>query len=182
MEDKQGGKGSWLQRLKRLEARDKKLLALLALCLLAGLLLMNWGGGRGDPPKAAAETTPAPLNSSEAELEAKLSALLSQVKGAGQVQVLLLYSDSGQQLYAWEQERQAESDAASSTVRESSKLAVADQQPVLLKSSSPAIQGVAVIAEGAGEPLVRERLYQALKSLLNINADQIAIIEKERGI
>ena len=42
-----------------------------------------------------------------------------------------------------------------------------------------AIQGVVVVAEGAGDPLVRERLYAAVRSLLGLKAAQIAVIEGE---
>ena len=52
---------------------------------------------------------------------------------------------------------------------------------MLIKSEQPLVRGVAVLAEGAGDPLVKERLYLAVRSLLGINASQIAIIEKERS-
>lgn len=34
-----------------------------------------------------------------------------------------------------------------------------------------------IVAEGAGDALVKERLYQAIKSLLGLTSSQIAIIE-----
>jgi len=184
MEDKREEQRGWRRRWARLSQRDQKLFLKLGACLVLGLVLMGWAQGQHrneDQGEAGEGPAPAVLSAGEAELEARLTALLSQVEGAGQVSVMLLYEDDGVSVYATERDSSTESDGSSSSATDSSSLALAGDAPVLLREEQPAVRGVAVLAEGAGNPLVRERLYQAVRSLLGINADQIAIIEKERS-
>lgn len=182
MADKGAEQKGWRQKWTLLDQRDRKLFLKLGALLVLGLVLMAWAKGNhsaqgaqaGDPP-AAGLSQPA----GERELEARLAELLAQVEGAGQVSVMLLYDDSGTDVYALERDTSTEADGDAGSARDSSSLALAGNAPVLIKSEQPLVRGVAVLAEGAGDPLVKERLYLAVRSLLGINAAQIAIIEKE---
>ncbi len=184
MADKGAEQKGWRQKWTGLDQRDRKLFLKLGALLVLGLVLMAWAKGSQDAKEDQAADPPAASLSQlagERDLEARLAELLGQVEGAGQVSVMLLYEDSGAAVYAQERDTSTEADGEASAARDSSSLALAGNAPVLIKSEQPLVRGVAVLAEGAGDPLVKERLYLAVRSLLGINASQIAIIEKERS-
>lgn len=177
-------------RWGRVSKKEQRFLLILGACLLLGISLMCWGRGEeGSSPalgqQSGTEDGDALLPTFDGEedpLEIKLEELLCQVKGAGQVQVVLRYADSGTAAYAYDSSSRSVTGEGNSTVDTETRLVEMDQQPVLLSTSSPQVQGVLVVAEGGGDPLVQERLYQALRSLLGINAGQIAILEAEGSI
>ena len=180
-----------------LSPKDQKLLLTLALGLIVGVLLMSWGRGVSGAASAVTATATSATTSTtsepekppglyqqepEDELEKKLEKLLCQVKGAGKVQVALTYADSAAAVYAYDNSTRTTTGESSSSQDNESRMVEINDQPVLVSTTSPRIRGVLVVAEGGGDPLVKERLYQALGSLLGINAAQIAIIEAEGSI
>ena len=50
--------------------------------------------------------------------------------------------------------------------------------PVVLKTSEAKIKGVIVVASGASDPTVKELLYDAVKTSLQISGHQVEIYEK----
>lgn len=169
-------------RLRQLTDKEKKLFFKLALCLLVGIALMyvaRGNGGRDQPEAAALPQDQAAVAAGndyydeEAALEAKLVTILAQIKGAGAVAVALTFAESVESVYAEEEEQAVSTDQSQS----SSALAAINDNPVLIKQRLPKVLGVVVVAEGAGDPLVKERLYQAASSLLGLNAAQVAVIE-----
>ncbi|NLF80845.1 MAG: hypothetical protein GX572_06605 [Clostridia bacterium] len=181
-QDKQKhNKDRLLSRLRHLTDKEKKLFFKLALCLLAGIALMyvaRGAGGKDIPESAAVAQDRAAVAGNdyydeEATLEAKLVTILAQVKGAGAVAVALTFAESVESVYAEEEEQAVSVDQSQSSIA----LAAINNNPVLIKQRLPKVLGVVIVAEGAGDPLVRERLYQAAASLLGLNAAQIAVIE-----
>ena len=91
----------------------------------------------------------------------------------------MTYADSAASIYAYDNSTRTTAGEGTTSQDTESSLVSINNQPVLVSTASPKIQGVVAVAEGGGDPLVQERLYQALRSLLGINASQIAIIEAE---
>ena len=192
--EKKASPGRLAARWKALSEKDKKLFKRLGICLVLGVILMNMRGilslDEGSGSASAdipAESTSVSVSSEMAEddLEAQLEYILSEIKGAGEVSVAVHYSESASAVYATENESsESESTEGESTAvssEESVTIAAIADSPVLIKQELPKIQGVVVVSSGAGEALVRERLYEAVKSLLGVNGTQIAIIEGERS-
>lgn len=175
--------GGLLQRLRGLQAREKRLFFWLAISLVIGIVLMNLGDD-GDAqvftdnsdsyarPEISAETV-------GEDLEQKLIALLTTVKGAGRVAVAVVYSESAETVYVLERETSGQTSADSVDSSEKSTIAAVNDMPVMVKQLNPKVQGITVVASGADDPLVKERLYQAVRGLTGLNAGQIAIIEGE---
>jgi len=116
-------------------------------------------------------------------LEQRLENILSSVRGAGRVQVAVQYSESASTVYLMESETQqshsADGESQSQSAEETLTVGMVGETPVRVKEQLPKIQGVVVVAEGAADAVVKERLFQAVKSLLGIEAGQIAILEGE---
>ncbi|MCR4963602.1 MAG: hypothetical protein K6B40_06975 [Firmicutes bacterium] len=175
-------KSDWLkEKWQALSGKEKKTLGkLLAVFLLGAALMLFAGGERSQAPSAKAgppaeETGAAPAGA--ADFTAELTALLQQVKGAGKVEAILTYAGGPQKVYAYDrEERQGEAESSLKT-----SLSQGEDGPVLLQENDPPVQGVIVVSEGAGDPLVKERLYQAVSSLLALPANRIAIVEGKGG-
>ena len=171
------------QKFGHLSKKEKGLFIKLAICLVAGIILMSLGSGKKEdtatntgtssPQEAASTTLSESYYSEEKQLEDKLVSILSEVKGAGTVTVALTFEQGAEYVYAEENnEKQSPDQSETST-----SLAQINDSPVLIKQRLPEVKGVVIVAEGAGDALVKERLYQATKSLLGLSTSQIAIIE-----
>ena len=178
--------GRWQALPEADRRRVKGLLLLLALGVTLLCWTRTWPTQRtqeAQPVVRTAEITAAVPGTDL--LQAQLEAILGQVKGAGAVQVAVWYSAGATAVYATES--QAASDRRTGEGQEQTSrddrvtLANLGDQPVLVRQETAQISGVVVVAEGAGDPRVRERLYAAVKSLLGLRMDQIAVIEGERS-
>ncbi len=171
------------QKFGHLSKKEKGLFIKLAICLVAGIILMSLGSGKKDdtatntgtssPQEAASTTLSESYYSEEKQLEDKLVSILSEVKGAGTVTVALTFEQGAEYVYAEENNEKQSTDQSET----STSLAQINDSPVLIKQRLPEVKGVVIVAEGAGDALVKERLYQATKSLLGLSTSQIAIIE-----
>lgn len=195
-EQQNGGNGSHFTEMlaawkNKVGSKERKLLGKLGLCLVAGVCLMVLGqglpaGGKADAAPAAAEISaaaPEDVSAARDTLEQRLESILSSVRGAGRVQVAVQYSESASTVYLMESETQQshsiDGESQSQSAEETLTVGMVGETPVRVKEQLPKIQGVVVVAEGAADAVVKERLFQAVKSLLGIEAGQIAILEGE---
>ncbi len=123
------------------------------------------------------------------ETESRLEEVLSSIRGAGKVQVMITY-DTGKELVpAMSTDTQAGttettgSDAHSITQNntESSQPATISgsggSETIILTEIQPKVRGVIVIAEGAADISVKLRLQNAVQTVLGVKADQIEVFE-----
>lgn len=173
---------------QKLPERDRRRLVILLGGLALGVTLLLWArAGPAAGAGAEAEAPPVSEQAADADgeelLQRQLEDVLSQVKGAGRVRVAVRCSAGAASVYAMESADLSDSSSGGGEeqLRQEQKLTVAavNDRPVLVRREAAAIQGVVVVAEGAGDPLVRERLYAAVRSLLGLKAAQIAVIEGE---
>ncbi len=172
----------------------KNLYYKLGILLVAGLLLMslgNWNipGLKSSANIEAENTGVNSLPKAESALEERLAEILGSIKGAGQVKVVLTYFNYGRREYAFnEQESESlinEEDIGDTSKRDSSivtkslDLALENQGPVILEEFPPRVQGVLIVAEGAGSPEIKMELFQAARGLLGLPAHRIIIAQGE---
>ncbi len=117
-----------------------------------------------------------------ADIEQRLSELLSKVEGAGQVSVMV-YADTGsEQVPAYNDEQDTRNDeradGKSSEISETRQLALSGtDEPVILKVIIPQIKGVVVVAEGADDILIKAQLNNAVCTLLGIPEHRVQILK-----
>lgn len=116
------------------------------------------------------------------DMERRLSELLSQVEGAGQVKVMIYADTSSEQVPAYNNEQDTRNDETtdgkSSQISENRELALSgDDTPVILKVMVPQIKGVVVVAEGANDMLIKEQLNNAVCTLLGIPEHRVQILK-----
>ncbi|MGN0967866.1 MAG: stage III sporulation protein AG [Oscillospiraceae bacterium] len=109
-------------------------------------------------------------------LEEKLEEVLSEIDGAGQVQVVLTVQSGMKRVFA--QDGSLEQDG-SSVQRETQTVVVSagsgTEETVLVQQIYPQFQGALVVAAGGGDPAVRLKLTEAVAALTGLGADKISI-------
>lgn len=167
----------------------QKLVFLLAAGLLLAVIALP--SGRED-----SRTEPAPETSSqdmtleeyEKQLEKRLTKLLSQIEGAGQVEVMVTLKTSSEQIVRSDTSRQEslvrETDASggvrdNSDVSESSQTVMtgggSGQEPFVVGEIMPQIEGVAVACEGGDRASVRSEISAVIQALFGLEPHKIKV-------
>ena len=127
------------------------------------------------------------------ELEQRLSEVLSKIRGAGKVDVLVTYETNGEIVTASvrqtdEDVRSANGTGSSETsrsVREVTEPATVETEnghkPIILYEKEPLVRGVIVVAEGAADFSVREKLQAAVHAATGIPIERIEVFERNYG-
>ena len=126
-------------------------------------------------------------------LEQRMIEVLSKIRGAGRVDVLVTYETNGEIVTATI--RQTDEDVkdangssgnqTSRTVREVTEPATIETQnghaPIVLYEIEPTVRGVIVVAEGAADFSVREKLQAAVRAVTGVAITQIEVFEMSFG-
>lgn len=127
--------------------------------------------------------------------EEKLEESLLYIEGAGQVKVLITLKESEQKILAKDgtedMSETAEADAAGGSRRttqnriEKKTIYTVDERgqevPYVVKTITPVVEGVVVIAQGADQPEVRQNIIEAIQVLFDIDANKIKIVKMKNN-
>lgn len=192
-----GIKGLKDDKGEKFSLRSKKGRYLVVILVCIGLLALLWpnakthsGSGADVSNRARVQTG----SSIKLQMEAELENILSHVDGAGRVEVSITLASDGVKNFATnlkDEKRQTEEKdykGLARTVNEQSTvrdLAVSGGQTLLIEQKAPEIVGVLVVADGAGNPLIKEELTNVTTTLLNLPAHQVRVAARsanaERG-
>jgi len=143
------------------------------------------------PPVETSETPVLPGDETDYRLglERDLTALLRRVSGAGEVVVLVTLESGFRGVYGENKEATArmtrEDDGGGGrreveeTTSRTEVVVTRDgpgENPLVLLEKLPQLRGVMVIAEGAGDPRLREQLVLALQAGLDLPAHRITVL------
>ena len=152
------------------KARSGKWLEILAVLLLAMvvvvILLSAWGGEKeagNDGGSDYAERA-----------EQRLAKVLSQIEGAGAVDVFLSVRSEGTIVIAMESTVAEDGSVTTSPV-------LSGGEPIVLEECNPEITGVLIVADGANDLNVRFNLLGAAASVLNIDQSLIKVYTRGNG-
>ncbi len=180
---------------KNFKEEDKKkiyTLAALAFTCIMGLVVFS----KTPEDKKGTETINEVENSKVKEvqvkendsLESNLKKILSQIEGAGEVDVMITFESSEQIEPAFnsnstkEETTEKDSQGGERTVETSSEnktmIVSGENNPVVIKTSEPKIKGVIVVSSGATDPVVKETLYSAVQTALQVSGHQVEIFSK----
>lgn len=118
------------------------------------------------------------------QMEQDLINILSQIKGAGEVRVMITYNGSTEKVIANTKSTHTNNSNSGTAVTTSTNTVT--ETPIIISANGvsrlyvikeimPAITGVIVVAEGASSAKVRLELMRAVQTLLDINANSIEI-------
>lgn len=178
------------------ELEDKKFINHLLIILIITVVLLFLTKNLSKPKS---NIEPSVLNEDKIEynnevndysnlLERKLSSILSKIENAGKVNVMITLEDSKEKIPAMnsnkksETTREVDSEGGtrdSNREDESKEFINISNDIVILKEKNPNIKGVIVVAEGAGDPLVLENMYTAVRTVLGISANRVQVYKSK---
>lgn len=114
-----------------------------------------------------------------ADLESRLSKVLSQVSGAGNVNVMISIESGSEIVVATSSENKINTSTGTSNTTQSSttieKPIIIGDEPLVLMEKLPKIKGVIVVAQGANNVQVRLEMLRAVQALLDVDSNNIEI-------
>ncbi len=153
---------------------------ILCLIIIAVALLIYFSVGQTE--KNDAEGVAATESSLTDGLEDRLSEILSKIEGVGEVDVMITFSSTEEQVTASSNNshstttQNGENSTTTSTSTESP--IISNQNVIVLQEKMPEIIGVIVVAEGADQIKVKLQILSAVSTALNINQNSIQIFTR----
>ena len=135
-------------------------------------------------------------NSEEETLERRVESVLKQIAGIGEVKVSISLAAGSERVYATNQknnrrevtERDEQGGTRTTTENTEDEQLVLLQgngqnpgQPLIVQEVNPEINGVLVVAEGAGDARVREELTRTVQIVLNVPSHKVMVMPKVKG-
>ena len=125
-------------------------------------------------------------------LEKKLTNILTKLNGVGKVSVMVTLENSIEKVAASNTtkttEETIENDSEGGTReihREDITTQVmtrgSDGSLLVVKEIKPTVQGVIVVAEGADDPVLKEMLYEAVKTVLGIKGNKVQVLVSKKA-
>lgn len=192
-------KSYWMSKLKKPKKEQLVVLLLFGVLLVVIALPTTTGTMGADKKDAnisgtqgAAGTDTATLTYEE-QLEKRLSAILSQVAGAGRVEVMVTLESRGERIVekdtpeSRKSVEETDSSGGSRTTDEQDwgeetvyyEDGSGGKSPYVVKELEPNIEGVLVLAEGGDSAVVKQELLEAVQALFPIEAHKVKIMKLE---
>ena len=160
--------------------KDNKLLGFVqkykyvALVLAVGVVLMLIPTGSKPAKETALPTTQERILS----IEEKLTQILRQVKGAGEVQVLLTEAMGEETIYQTNEDISQNDTSSSSrgdtvTITDSQR----NEQGLVRQQNPPQYMGAIVVCQGGDQPTVRLAIIDAVSKVTGLGADKISVLK-----
>lgn len=141
--------------------------------ILAAIVLLVFFGSFG---QSSAKDNQSEYSFSEYvnTLQNKIETTISNIDGVGKVSIVISFAGSIEQEYAYTTETVTQG----STVTEKNTLTLVSGKPVLLKEKMPEIQGIIIVADGAGDTSVRLEIIRAVQALLKVPNGKIEVFKR----
>lgn len=128
--------------------------------LIIGIVIIAVSGSIS--PDHKKEQNPETVTDIKGE-EERLSEILSQIDGAGQVSVMISYATTAEKELAGESEGRAYTSGG---------------DVVIKKEKYPAVRGVIVIADGAGSSAVKQKIKEAVTAVTGAAANHVCVYQR----
>lgn len=155
---------------------------ILALCAVAALVASAFTSDEEE--KELFEKTSGGCSSSAgyvADIESRLCSLLSDIEGAGAVEVMITLESGEEQVFARDSDSSLDNEAdGDKSIKEKSEYVIVDGQAVRVKTVEPEIRGVAVVCEGGNDFTVKQSIVQAVTAVLGISAARVSVAQMKR--
>lgn len=160
---------------------NKKMRSNILLALLAGVLLLTLGRSfSGGEKEEQVQESRQQTVQADREIEERMAAILSEIAGAGEVDVMLTFRQTEEKMLA--QNKTTEESGETLRLEETAILledGKGNTSPVILTENSPIPEGVVIVAQGGDDPVVSAALHQAAQALLDIPAHKVAVLKKK---
>lgn len=160
-----------LKNISTLISKYKYAIAILLLGV--GLMLLPKRNEKKQNPQTQELLQTEPIS-----VEEQLASILSQVKGAGKVEVMLTIKEGEQTIYQTDTNTSQADSSASTT---SDTVIISDknrtQSALIRQVYGPKYQGAIILCSGANDPTVRLAIVDAVSKITGLGADKISVLE-----
>lgn len=156
------------------ESKRPVIIIICGILIIALIVIPELAGG--NEKKKTQEKTDGEKEQSEyaADIEKRLSELISEIDGAGKTKVMLTMDSTEENVYA----RDINGEKNEYVILRDNS----DEDGLLLKVIKPEIRGVAVVCEGGDNPVVKIQIINAISSSLGVSSARISIAKmKDRS-
>lgn len=192
-----------LDKLLPEKQRDKKRIYTILGVLALGIFLMSGSVFKGQRKEGAQGGVSPQLEANpsveaeagqgisyEAQLEQRLKSILKKMQGVGEVEVMITttygkelvlaedVTSHGSTITEADQEggtRETNNYDEQKKIVMQNRNVAAGNEPVVIKEKQPEIQGVLVIAQGAGSSSVKQSIIQSAQTLLGVPAHRVSV-------
>ncbi len=179
---------------KIFEGKEKERKNALLIVFLVGLLLITFTPKLSQKNDTSTSIDPkepiAAQSSYEQTLEQRLEAILSNVQGAGDVQVMVSIKKSSEKVVSENIEQSSnivkETENSSgtrtteqSTLKKSAMLLNQNETPLILTEIMPEVSGVIIVSTGANNVYVKDALIRSVSTLLEIPSYKVEVLQKK---
>ena len=144
-----------------------------ALVLLIGIVLMCLPGKRDEAPQT--QTAEIEMQTSVSD---ELAEILSNIDGAGRVEVLLTVASGEETIY---QTDQSASDTETNNSTQFDTVTITDAQRneigLIRQINPPIYQGAIIVSQGADRPSVRLAIVNAVSKVTGLSTDRISVLK-----
>lgn len=156
--------------------------------LLLVILIPVPGEKKFEETEERVEEVAAEMSETDA-LETQLKEILQKISGVGKTEVLITYRDSGKIVVEKDetvseeliQEADSNGGTRTTTTSQNEKQTVygTGEIPYVVQELSPTVEGVLVVAQGAGNDLVKKQIQETIEALFGLDAHKISIMKME---
>lgn len=148
-----------------------------ALVLAVGIALMLLPSG-SHTDNAAKADSPQPEQTAGLTLEKRLAQMLSQIDGAGKVEVMLSVGTGEETVYQYDEDTSI-TDASSVVKREVVTVTDAqrNQNGLIRQINPPEYLGAIVVCEGAENPVIQLAIVDAVSKITGLGANRITVLK-----
>jgi len=116
--------------------------------------------------------------------EKDLKSIISQIKGAGRVDVMITVNDSGSTYFALDESeshtnRSEEQSSERQTQHVFKSKGSNTEEPLITTKKVPQISGVLICAQGAHDARVKNNIISAVEALLGVKSHRIEVLERK---
>ncbi len=143
------------------------------------------------PSDKVEETTVFSNEEYRQQLETRLESILSDVKGAGKVEIMITLESGKENIYAWQEKSTSNEQTVSAQTNNQTVNNVSyeneivtigsgnDKQALIEKTMQPSVQGVVVVCQGADDIKVMSDITNAVSVVLDIPSNRICVIKMQ---
>ena len=163
---------------------------------IAGILLIGLSSllPRGEKAAEKASALEEEAKTYASQLEERLTQALTRVEGVGEVRVMITLKSSSEQVVEREQPVRRSATSESDAMGGSRSINEVDSQesvvyrsdgslsePYVIKTLPPQIEGVLVIAQGAGNGNVSRTIVEIAQALFDVEAHKVKVVRMEEA-
>ncbi len=161
-----------LNKLIKVLKEDKKT-ALIIFAAILGMLLILLSG---TPSEKSTEIKGESKAEDASVWEEKLQKLISEIEGAGRVKVMITLEASDENVFAYNRDesyRENEQKFSSDYILIKND---GEETGLKLKTVYPKVKGVAVVCDGAHNPITKEHIISVISALFDISTKNISVV------